>query len=137
MTVQQQLPTCSSAGSIEITSISRDSQGNVLAEVADLGGFEPGQVIVVTGIADATFNGSFELVSATLNQDGFTGVIGWQSTHLAAAASTTGTATSAPDMVINYDDSFLISQADLEVTNQLSSVGRRWQATCFGLPRCR
>lgn len=122
MTVQQNLPTSSAAGAQAITSITRDAAGNVLAQVPNLGGWAAGHIVKATGVGDTSFNGVFELVSAALNPDGLSGVLGWAGSGVAATSSG-GTVQSFSDIVVNFDDTFLTSNSDLEVTNQLSSAG--------------
>ncbi len=134
MIVQQTLPTVVACAGATITSISRDGAGNVLASVNLLGGFAEGMAVYIAGVQNGTFNGYFEITSAILNNDGYSGVIGWSQTGQVAARSTGGTVSTSPTQqtelllgtdlgqvaIINFDDSFLSSS--LDITGQLTSL---------------
>lgn len=119
MAVQQNLPTTAPAVQQTILSISRDFVGNVVASVEDTGGYTPGQLILVNN--QGTFNGLFELYGVTIGQDGFSGTLNWVQAGVPPETEAGGLITSCPDILINYDDTLLIGEADNEVTSQLTN----------------
>lgn len=123
ITVQPNLPTAQPASQRNITSISRDALGNVLAHVSDIDQINPGHRLIVAGVTDPTFDDT--VIVKTVNPDllGFGGTIGWASSTLVATHSLGGNVSGAPGIICNFDDTFLSSSADLEVTNQLTSSG--------------
>lgn len=122
MTVQQNLPTTAPANPQAISIISRDFAGNVSAMVEDTGGFAPGQLVQVELVPTASFNGLVRLTGVTVSDDGFSGVLSWRQPGLSAEndISGLGALSGSPDILINYDDVLLESEADNEVTDQLT-----------------
>lgn len=120
MTLLQDLPTTSCAVASAITSIIRDYAGNVTAQVPALEGWAAGQIATIAGVTDGSFDGSIELVSATLNQDGITASLAWTQVGQPASVSVGGTISSVPDMICNFDDNFLSNGED--VTAQLTAI---------------
>jgi hypothetical protein len=121
ISVQPQLPSCGSSPSQAITSITRDASGNVTAQVPNVEGWTPGQLINVFSVPDASYDGLQQIVSVTLNPDGLSGVLGWYDPG-PQTTSAGGFVEGFNDFLINFDDSLLTSEADLEVTDQLSSM---------------
>lgn len=132
MTVQQSLPTTSPAVSQVITAISRDFAGNVVASVEDTGGYASGQLILINN--QGTFNGLFELEGVTISEDGFSGTLNWVQNGLTPETNAGGSINSCPDILINFDDTLLISEADNEVTAQLTNVPPPFAADVYYVP---
>lgn len=124
LTVLNVLPTTAPATPESITKITRDTSGNVVASVSDVGGYEPGHIIQASAVQDGSFNGIFQVVSVSVNDDGFSGDIGWSQLGQLASASSGGTISSVPDFVLNFKDSDIEGalSTDANVTNQLTSI---------------
>jgi len=125
LTVMNVLPTNSPASAQTITKIIRDDAGNVTASVGDIGGYEPGQIIQVAAVSDGTFNGFFQITSAQINDDGFSGTLGWTQLGQAAANSLGGSVSSVSDFVLNFQDEDLkgaISGDGTNLTDQLTAI---------------
>lgn len=115
------LPTVAPAQTPTITSITRDASGNVVAQVNDVGGFTSGQQIEVTGVLDASFNGTFFTTGMTQGSDGISGTVQWQQSG-AAATSTGGAIVGCQHPMVNFDDNSLSSSTDNDVTAQLTAM---------------
>jgi hypothetical protein len=119
LTILQTLPTTGPEQAQVILEIARDSSGNVIARVPDVGGYDVGQVIYVVGVQDPSFNGLFELVGVTTSEDGIKGNLFWQQAG-AQASSLDGTIVGDPDPLINFDDNSLENSSN--VTSQLTAI---------------
>lgn len=124
LTVMNLLPTSAPAASQTITNIIRDDAGNVTASLSDIGGFDAGHIIQAASVGDATFNGIFQITSTQLNDDGFSGTLGWTQLGQAAATSAGGIISSVPDFVLNFQDEDLKGaiSGDTDVTSQLTAI---------------
>lgn len=125
MTLLQELPTVSNAVPTPITSITRDAFGNVTAFVPALYGWSTGQAATVVDVDNATFNGVFELTSATVNNDLVTATLRWQQqlgtfAGPAVATSENGTMSASSIFAANFDSEALAAADD--VTAQLTAA---------------
>jgi hypothetical protein len=91
------LSSIAAAGTANITFIQRTAAGVVTCTVDNLAGFAQGAQVVIAGVTDSSFDGTFTLTGVGPNQYGGATLIWTQteSTQPPAAASTGGTATSA------------------------------------------
>lgn len=120
MVLLQTLPTVCGVGPSNITSIQRDAFGNVSAVIPRLLGWTAGQWVRIVLTDDISFTGSFQLITATLNNDLVTATLTWfQGGALPAAISENGQVTSSPILTCNFDDDAL--DAD-DVTSQLTAM---------------
>lgn len=122
LTIIQNLPTCSRAGGVQVTSITRDAAGNVVATVENVGGFAQGQTVQVSIPAAPSFNGLPQILEVVTNPDGFTGSLSWVQTGQQPASDDSGTGiiSSVPDLLVNYQDELLEEEEGNEVTPQLT-----------------
>ena len=89
------LSSIAGSGQANITFIQRATNGVVTCIVNQLAGFSQGSQVIIAGVTDTSFNGSFTLTGVSPNQYGGATLLWTQGGSLAAAASTGGTATSA------------------------------------------
>lgn len=122
ITTLQVLPTTSPASNQNIIAITRDNAGNVSANVADIGGFEPGQVVQAGAVNDTSFNGLKQIRGVLIGEDGFSGTIQWKDAIQSSGSvnSAGGTISATPDFPVNFLDTDLSSATD--VTDQLTAI---------------
>jgi hypothetical protein len=109
-----------------MTTLSRQANGIVSAQVSDVSNLHPGQRIQVVGTVDGSFAGQFVVLSVSQNQlPGSTtplaGTATWQSSSLSATTTTGGSITGLPGIILDAIDNDLANGDD--VTAQLATIG--------------